>query len=81
MREEAGGYVYILASQRNGTLYTGSARDLIARMYQHREGVFHGFTRKYSVTCLVWLESHESVAAAYKRERKSSAGAESGSWR
>ena len=40
MREEVGGFVYILASARNGTLYTGSARDLLARMYGHREGCF-----------------------------------------
>ena len=69
MREEVGGFVYILASARNGTLYTGSARDLLRRMYEHREGVFHGFTRKYGVTRLVWFEAHESVAAAYRREQ------------
>ncbi|MBK8543455.1 MAG: GIY-YIG nuclease family protein [Caulobacteraceae bacterium] len=69
MREEVGGFVYILASARNGTLYTGSTRDLLARMYEHREGVFHGFTRKHSVTRLVWFETREAVAAAYTRER------------
>ena len=69
MREEVGGFVYILSSARNGTLYTGSARDLPRRMYEHREGVFGGFTRKYGVTRLVWFEAHESVAAAYKREQ------------
>jgi putative endonuclease len=68
MREEVGGFVYILASQRNGTLYTGSARDLIARVWQHREGL-SSFTRKYDVTRLVWYESHSSVAAAYRREQ------------
>jgi putative endonuclease len=69
MREEAGGFVYILASARNGTLYTGSARDLAARIAQHREGVLAGFTRKYDVTRLVWFEAHDSVAAAYHREQ------------
>lgn len=68
MREEAGGFVYILASARNGTLYTGSARDLAARVHQHRQGL-SGFTRKYGVTRLVWFEAHDSVAAAYKREQ------------
>ncbi|HRO03576.1 MAG TPA: GIY-YIG nuclease family protein [Terricaulis sp.] len=68
MPEGAGGWVYILASQRNGTLYTGSARDLVARVHQHREGL-GGFTRKYGVTRLVWFEAQESVAAAYKREQ------------
>ncbi len=41
MREEVGGFVYILASARNGTLHTGSAPDLLARTYEHREGLFH----------------------------------------
>lgn len=59
MREEVGGFVYILASARNGTLYTGSARELLVRMRGHRDGV----------TQLVWFETHESVAAAYKREQ------------
>jgi putative endonuclease len=68
MREEVGGFVYILASTRNGTLYTGSTRDLLARMHEHREGAFRGFTRRYGVTRLVWFETLESVAAAYKRE-------------
>lgn len=61
--------MYILASARNGTLYTGSARDLAGRVYEHREGLRPGFTRKYDVTRLVWFEAHESVAAAYKREQ------------
>lgn len=69
MREEAGGWVYILASARNGTLYTGSARDLAARVYQHREFLMGGFTRKYGVTRLVWFEAHDRVAAAYAREK------------
>lgn len=69
MWEDAGGWTYILASARNGTLYTGSARDLVKRIHEHREGVFHGFTRKYGVTLLVWFERHDSVAMAYKREQ------------
>ena len=69
MREEVGGYVYILASGRNGTLYTGSARNLIVRVQQHREGVLPGFTRKYGVKRLVWFEAHSSIAAAYRREQ------------
>lgn len=68
MAEDAGGWVYILASQRNGTLYTGSARDLAARVHQHREGLC-GFTCKYDVMRLVWFEPQQSVAAAYKREQ------------
>jgi putative endonuclease len=70
MRTEAGGWTYILASQRNGTLYTGSARNLVGRIHQHREGVMCSFTSKYRVTMLVWFEAHESVAVAYKREQQ-----------
>lgn len=69
MREEVGGFVYILASARNGTLYTGSTRNLISRVTQHREGVWCTFTRKYGVTRLVWFEAHSSIAAAYRREQ------------
>ena len=68
MKEDAGGWIYILASDRNGTLYTGSTRELAKRVHEHREGLLAGFTRKYGVTKLVWFEAHESVAAAYKRE-------------
>jgi len=68
MREEVGGYVYILASQRNGTLYTGSTRELLRRVYEHREGLLPGFTQKHGVNRLVWFEPHESVAAAHRRE-------------
>lgn len=70
MREEAGGWTYILASARNGTLYTGSARSLAARIAQHRQGQLSSFTRKYGVTRLVWFEAHDGVAAAYKREQQ-----------
>ena len=69
MREEAGGWTYIVASKRFGTLYTGSARNLVARIHQHREGQLQGFTRKYGVKRLVWFEPHDSVASAYRREQ------------
>ncbi|MCL4715151.1 MAG: GIY-YIG nuclease family protein [Hyphomonadaceae bacterium] len=69
MREEAGGWIYILASGRNGTLYTGSTRNLIARVARHRDGLGCEFTRKYGVTRLVWFEAHDSIAAAYHREQ------------
>ena len=52
-------YVYILASQRNGTLYVGMTDDLAKRIWMHREEVLPGFTKKYSVKILVWYEVHE----------------------
>lgn len=70
MQEEAGGWVYMLASARMGTFYTGSTRDLIRRVYEHKEGLLPGFTRKYGVTRLVWFEAHISVADAYTREQR-----------
>ncbi|MBL8547148.1 MAG: GIY-YIG nuclease family protein [Hyphomonadaceae bacterium] len=69
MKEEAGGWVYILASRHYGTLYVGSTRDLIRRIYEHKEELIPGFTKNYGVKTLVWFEAHESVAAAYGREK------------
>ncbi|HFB6220143.1 TPA: GIY-YIG nuclease family protein, partial [Neisseria gonorrhoeae] len=48
--------VYILASQRNGTLYIGVTSDLVQRIYQHREHLIEGFTSRYNVTMPVWYE-------------------------
>ena len=70
MREDAGAWTYILASARNGTLYTGSARFLAARIQQHREEQIPGFTRKYGVKRLVWFEAHDDIGAAYTREQR-----------
>jgi len=63
-------YVYILASQRNGTLYTGSTDDIGRRVFEHKEKTFRGFAAKYGVSLLVWYESHESRDAAFRRERQ-----------
>ncbi len=54
-------YVYILASQRNGTLYTGMTDDLVRRAWQHRTGAVPGFTSDYGVNMLVWYEQHENA--------------------
>ncbi len=63
-------FVYILASRRNGTLYTGMTDDLARRVWEHRDGVVPGFTRKYNVKTLVWYELHETRESAFKRERQ-----------
>ena len=63
-------YVYILASQRNGTLYVGMTDDLPKRIWMHREEVLPGFTKKYGVKILVWYEAHESRESAFARERQ-----------
>ena len=62
--------VYILASKRNGTLYAGVTRDLVRRVWEHRNDVVGGFTRRYGVHCLVWFELHEDMTAAITREKQ-----------
>ena len=61
--------VYLLASQRNGTLYVGVTSDLIKRVWQHRTHAVEGFTEKYDVTLLVWFEQHETMDSAISREK------------
>jgi putative endonuclease len=62
-------YVYILASKKNGTLYTGVTGDLIKRVYEHKSNLVAGFTRKYKVHNLVYYESYGDVYAAIAREK------------
>ena len=61
--------VYILASDRNATLYTGVTSNLSARIWQHRNDIVEGFSHRYKVHCLVWYEMHESMASAIQREK------------
>jgi len=63
-------YTYIVASKRNGTLYTGSTDGIINRVYEHREKVRRGFTAKYGVSILVWYELHDTREGAFRRERQ-----------
>jgi putative endonuclease len=62
--------VYILASDRNGTLYTGVTSDLLARTWQHREHLVDGFTKRYDVTMLIWYELHATMDTAITREKR-----------
>jgi putative endonuclease len=61
--------VYILASKRNGTLYTGVTSSLIKRVWEHKNDFVKGFTNKYGVHTLVWYEVHESMEFAIQREK------------
>ena len=63
-------YVYILASRRNGTLYTGVTDNLARRTYEHRTGAVSGFTSRYGVKMLVYAESHNDVTEAITREKR-----------
>ena len=62
--------VYILASQRNGTLYTGVTSNLIKRVWEHREGLADGFTKEHGVKTLVWYEVCEDPISAITREKQ-----------
>ncbi|HEU4961170.1 MAG TPA: GIY-YIG nuclease family protein [Sphingomonas sp.] len=62
--------VYIVASGRSGTIYTGVTSHLLGRVYQHREGAIAGFTKRYDVKRLVWFEMHETMEAAILREKQ-----------
>ena len=62
--------VYIMASRRNGTLYTGLTSSLSRRVFAHREGLMAGFTKKYGIRTLVWYEMHDDKQAAYERETR-----------
>jgi putative endonuclease len=62
-------YVYILASQPHGTLYTGMTDNLVRRVWEHKAKAVPGFTTRYGVDRLVWFELHETRESAWQRER------------
>ena len=62
--------VYILASQRNGTLYVGVTSDLVRRVWEHKSDLADGFTKKYGVHTLVWYEVHPTMDSAITREKR-----------
>lgn len=63
------GYVYIMANARDGVIYIGVTSDLARRIYEHREGLIAGFTKRYGLKTLVYYEVHDSMAAAIQREK------------
>lgn len=62
-------FVYILASQRNGTLYIGVTNNLQRRIYEHKNELIEGFTKKYKIKNLVYYEIHTEIEEAIKREK------------
>ena len=66
--------VYIMASKRNGTLYTGVTSNLVQRAWQHRNGLIDGFSKRYRCKLLVWFERAETMQAAILREKQIKAG-------
>jgi len=63
-------YVYILASRRNGTLYTGITSNLISRVWEHKAKAIDGFTRKYNIDKLVYFEQYQDPESAISREKR-----------
>ena len=63
------GWVYILASKRNGTLYVGVTSDLQGRISEHQQGLTPGFATKYGCKTLVWYERHDGIESAIQREK------------
>ena len=62
------GYVYIMASRKNGTIYTGVTSDFPTRVYEHRKGAIDGFTKQYGCKSLVWFEGYDDLQDARRRE-------------
>ena len=64
------GYVYILASKRNGTLYTGVTADLARRVFEHKQQLSRGFTSRYGVLRLVWYQEYQDIGEAIIAEKR-----------
>jgi putative endonuclease len=65
-----GGWVYIITNKRNGTLYVGVTSDIARRAWEHREGVAEGFSKRYGLKRLVYVERHDEIAGAIQREKR-----------
>ena len=61
--------VYILASKRHGTLYVGVTSDLVQRVWQHKNDLVEGFSKRYGTHTLIWYETHETMESAITREK------------
>ena len=62
--------VYIMASEKRGTLYIGVTSNLIQRVWQHKQGIAEGFSQRYGTKSLVYFEQHESMESAILREKQ-----------
>ena len=62
-------YVYLMASRKDGTLYLGVTRDLVRRVYEHKNKTLKGFTSRHDVDRLVWFETYDDPTTAIEREK------------
>lgn len=65
----AGGWVYIITDKPYGTLYVGVTSDIHRRAWEHRDGVADGFTKRYGLKRLVYIEAHDDIRLAIEREK------------
>ena len=65
-----GSYVYIITNKRNGTLYTGVTSNLQKRIWEHKDKLIDGFSKKYDLGRLVWYEVHDDINEAIRREKQ-----------
>jgi len=65
-----GGWIYIVTNKRNGTLYTGVTSDIARRAWEHRDGLYPGFTKRYGLKRLVYMERYEEISSAIARETR-----------
>ncbi len=63
-------YVYILANKQNGTVYIGVTSDIVKRVWEHKNNLVDGFTKKYDIHTLVYFETFEDIEEAIKREKQ-----------
>jgi putative endonuclease len=63
-------YIYILANKRNGTLYIGVTSNLVKRLYEHKNNIIEGFTKKYNIHKLVYYEITDDIESAIRREKQ-----------
>jgi putative endonuclease len=64
-----GGWVYMMSNKPNGTLYVGVTADLSRRVYEHKEGLQRGFTKRYGLKTLVFYEPYDDIRTAIQREK------------
>ena len=67
-------YIYIMSNKLNGTLYVGVTSDIIRRVYEHKNSLVDGFTKKYNLKTLVYYEIYDDITEAITREKQLKAG-------